>query len=147
MTAFGYLLHAEWTKFRSVRAGLIGTAAAAAVIVLFAVLIAAGAAGPETRPVPVGPAGGPVNDSFYLLHQPLRGDGGITVEVTSLTTVTAGARGEDDVPVPWAKAGLIIRAGTGPGSSYAAVMVTGGHGVRFQHDFTHDRAGSASGRA
>ena len=43
--------------------------------------------------------------------------------------------------VPWAKAGLIIKDGTTPGSSYAAVMVTGGHGVRMQYDFTHDIAG------
>nr|BFE79100.1 hypothetical protein GCM10020093_017010 [Planobispora longispora] len=27
------------------------------------------------------------------------------------------------------------------GSPYAAVMVTGEHGVRMQHDFTHDTAG------
>ncbi len=28
-----------------------------------------------------------------------------------------------------------------PGSAYAAVMVTGGHGIRMQYDYTHDIAG------
>lgn len=44
--------------------------------------------------------------------------------------------------VPWAKTGIIIKDGTHPGSSYAALMVTGRHGVRFQHDYRHDVAGS-----
>ena len=39
-----------------------------------------------------------------------------------------------------------MKAGTTPGSAYAAVMVTGDHGVRMQHDFIHDIAGPA-GRA
>jgi hypothetical protein len=43
---------------------------------------------------------------------------------------------------PWAKAGLIVKDGTRSGSTYAAVLVTGGHGVRMQHDYVHDRAGS-----
>ena len=34
--------------------------------------------------------------------------------------------------VPWAKAGIIIKASTRQGSAYAAMMVTGGHGVRMQ---------------
>ena len=48
--------------------------------------------------------------------------------------------------VPWAKAGIIIKESTQQGSAYAAMMVTGGHGVRMQHDFTGDTAGSASDR-
>jgi ABC-type transport system involved in multi-copper enzyme maturation permease subunit len=43
---------------------------------------------------------------------------------------------------PWSKAGLIIAASTRPGAAYAAIMVTGGHGVRFQDDYTGDTAGS-----
>jgi ABC-type transport system involved in multi-copper enzyme maturation permease subunit len=139
--AFWHLLHAEWTKFRSVRGWLIGTAVAALMIVLFAVLAGASATGHDAQPVPLGPDGEPVSDSFYFLHQPLDGDGRITVAVTSLTTVMAADRGEPDVTVPWAKAGLIIKAGTGPGASYAAIMVTGGHGVRIQDNYLHDRAG------
>ncbi|MEV4512364.1 hypothetical protein AB0K00_25780 [Dactylosporangium sp. NPDC049525] len=138
MMAFRGLLHAEWTKFRSVRGWATGTAVAALMIVLFAVLTGASATGDGARPIPVGPDGGPVSDSFYLVHQPLHGDGSITVDVTALTTVIAGESGGT---VPWAKAGLIIRAGERPGSSYAAVMVTGGHGVRMQHDYVHDHAG------
>ncbi|WP_327000199.1 DUF1349 domain-containing protein [Dactylosporangium sp. NBC_01737] len=139
--AFAQLVHAEWTKFRSVRGWLGGSAVAAAMIVLFAVLTGAGATADGARAVPVGPHGGPVSDGFYFVHQPLDGDGSITVDVTSLTTVIAAERGGT---VPWAKAGLIIRAGAGPGSSYAAVMVTGGHGVRMQHDYIHDHAGPVS---
>jgi ABC-type transport system involved in multi-copper enzyme maturation permease subunit len=139
--AFWRLLRAEWTKFRSVRGWLIGTAVAALLIVLLAVLTGASAAGHDAPPVPVGPDGEPVSDSFYFLHQPLRGDGRITVAVTSLTTVIGGDRGGHGATVPWAKAGLIIKAGTAPGTSYAAVVVTGGHGVRMQDNYLHDRAG------
>jgi ABC-type transport system involved in multi-copper enzyme maturation permease subunit len=49
---------------------------------------------------------------------------------------------------PWSKAGIIVKDGTTPGSQYAAVMVTGGHGVRMQDDYTHDHAGTpAAGSA
>jgi len=37
----------------------------------------------------------------------------------------------------------MIKAGTAQGSAYAAMMVTGRHGVRMQWDFTHDAAGLA----
>jgi hypothetical protein len=36
---------------------------------------------------------------------------------------------------------LIIKASTKQGSAYAAVMVTGSHGVRMQFNYTHDIAG------
>jgi ABC-type transport system involved in multi-copper enzyme maturation permease subunit len=45
--------------------------------------------------------------------------------------------------VPWAKAGIIIKASTRPGSAYAAMMVTGSHGVRMQYDYTGDAPGLA----
>ena len=44
---------------------------------------------------------------------------------------------------PWSKAGILIKDGTDAGSAYAAVMATGGHGVRMQYDYTHDAAGPA----
>jgi ABC-type transport system involved in multi-copper enzyme maturation permease subunit len=44
---------------------------------------------------------------------------------------------------PWSKAGIIIKASTAQGSAYAAMMVTGTHGVRMQWDFTGDTAGLA----
>jgi hypothetical protein len=43
--------------------------------------------------------------------------------------------------VPWAKAGLIIKDSTRQGSPYAAIMVTGSHGVRMQHNYVNDTAG------
>ncbi|MFC7304361.1 hypothetical protein ACFQVC_09085 [Streptomyces monticola] len=43
--------------------------------------------------------------------------------------------------VPWAKAGLVIKDGLRQGSAYAALTMTGGHGVRMQHNYTHDKAG------
>ena len=46
--------------------------------------------------------------------------------------------------MPWAKAGLIVKDGTGPGSPYAAIMVTGSHGVRMQHNYVHDKAVAAA---
>lgn len=46
--------------------------------------------------------------------------------------------------VAWAKAGLIIKTGTQQGSQYAAVMATGGHGIRLQYNYTHDIAGSGA---
>ena len=56
----------------------------------------------------------------------------ITVRVRSLTSASLQ---------PWAKAGIIIKASTRPGSAYAAMMVTGHHGVRMQYDYTGDIAG------
>ena len=47
--------------------------------------------------------------------------------------------------VPWSKAGLIITAGSGQGSAYAAVMVTGSHGTRMQWNYTGDTPGLAGG--
>jgi ABC-type transport system involved in multi-copper enzyme maturation permease subunit len=100
----------------------------------------------------VGPGGVPVDDSFYFVRQPLTGNGSITVQVTSLTgllppanpNIQGGPNGPADTRpglVPWAKAGLIIKNGTSQGSAYAAMMVTGGHGVRMQDNYTNDTAG------
>ena len=33
---------------------------------------------------------------------------------------------------PWSKAGIILKESTSKGSAYAAMMVTGSHGVRMQ---------------
>jgi ABC-type transport system involved in multi-copper enzyme maturation permease subunit len=95
-----------------------------------------------------------VTDSFYFVRQPLTGNGSITVRVTSLTglystqgVTAAGAvsptAGMIPGVQPWSKAGIIIKASTRQGAAYAAMMVTGSHGVRMQWDFTHDVAGQA----
>ncbi|HEX3426968.1 MAG TPA: ABC transporter permease subunit [Acidimicrobiales bacterium] len=88
------------------------------------------------------------------MHQPLDGDGSLTVRVTSLTGVSASSNQVAVSPngglllntnpalAPWAKAGVIIQKDTSLGSAYAAVMVTGSHGVRMQYNYTHDAAGS-----
>jgi ABC-type transport system involved in multi-copper enzyme maturation permease subunit/regulation of enolase protein 1 (concanavalin A-like superfamily) len=147
MTGFGWLLHAEWTKFRTVRGWVLAMAVAAAAIVwlgLFPGLQGScGGDGPDSECIlPVGPDGRQVTDSFTFVHQPLAGDGSVTARVTSLTGRLYDQR---EGLAPWAKAGLIIKDGTRQGSTYAAVMVTADHGVRMQYDYTHDRAGQPDG--
>ncbi len=102
------------------------------------------------RCIPTGPGGEAVTDTFYFVHRPLTADGSITVRVTSLTEVAENGVTPQGAPartrpavVPWSKAGLIITAGTGQGSAYAAVMVTGSHGTRMQWNYTGDTAGLA----
>ncbi|GIH89940.1 ABC transporter permease subunit [Planobispora siamensis] len=152
---FTQQLRAEWTKFRTVRGWVLATGAAALVTVLLGLLLAAGdrsvcSNGPVEIPCPVpptGPGGEAVEDDFYLVYRQLTGDGSITVRVTSMTgqirlpDETPGVRNVAPGVVPWAKAGVIVKASGEQVSPYAAVMVTGEHGVRMQHDFTHDTAG------
>src|SRR5262249_3295165 len=108
----------------------------------------------QACPAPAtGPGGEWVSDSFYFVHQPLHGNGSITIRVTSLTgkysvqgkiaTARDALVGAKPGVQPWSKAGVIIKAGTAPGSAYAAIEVTGHHGVRMQWNFTHDIAGLA----
>jgi len=142
---FADLLHAEWTKFRTVRGWVIAVFVAALAIVAFALAPSQqGSCNVAACAVPVGPGGEEVSDSFYFVRQPLAGNGSITVRVTSLTGQIPSFtqhRGMRAGLVPWAKAGIIVKAGTVQGSAYAAMLVTGGHGVRMQYDFTHDVPG------
>jgi len=158
---FAQLLRAEWTKFRTVRGWVIGMIAALLVIVGIGALTGANSEcgiqnGPNSPslacpPPAAGPSGGWVTDSFYFVRQPLAGNGSITVRVTSLTGrySASGGFASPQNPMagmkpgvqPWSKAGIIIKASTRSGSAYAAMMVTGSHGVRMQWDFTHDVAG------
>lgn len=164
---FGQLLHAEWTKFRTVRGWVITAVAAATLIVLFAYLgtfrhqnggicvganPASGSCQSFAHPIPpLGPGGEAVTDTYYFVHRTLQGDGSITVRVNSLggrtqagngNGVSVGDLGGVSGPVqPWAKAGLILTPTTKPGSAYVAMMLTGAHGVRMQYDYTHDTAG------
>jgi ABC-type transport system involved in multi-copper enzyme maturation permease subunit len=157
---FAQLLRAEWTKFRTVRGWVIGTVVA--VLVMAGIgLFAAGASSSSCQSTgggpartgracmpanpPVGPSGEAVADSFYFVRRPLAGNGSITVRVTSLTglipSTTGAGSGTRPGLVPWAKAGIIIKESTRPGSAYAAMMVTADHGVRMQDDYTSDTAG------
>ena len=142
---FADLLHAEWTKFRTVRGWIIAVIVGGLAIAAFALAPGQqGSCNVSSCAAPVGPGGEEVSDSFYFVHQPLSGNGSITVRVTSLTgeipVLTQGAAMRAGL-VPWAKAGIIIKASTSPGSAYAAMMVTGSHGVRMQDDFTQDMPG------
>jgi ABC-type transport system involved in multi-copper enzyme maturation permease subunit len=168
---FGQLLHAEWTKFRTVRGWVIGMIVAILVtagIGLFLVaassnvscggVSSSGGSGPVRHGAAacgqpallLGPGGEPVTDSFYFVRQPLAGNGSITVRVTSLTGLSpSAANGSTQGPsvatqrglVPWSKAGIIIKQDLSQGSAYAAMMVTGGNGVRMQWNYTGDTPG------
>src|SRR5258708_831701 len=157
---FARLLHAEWTKFRTVRGWVIAVIVAVLVTVLLGLFqgshshvapCTTGPNGPACHYViPAGPGGESVTDTFYFVHRPLAGDGTITVRVTSLTEVAESSQTLNGRPVstkpavvPWSKAGLIITAGSGQGSAYAAVLVTGSHGTRMQWNYTGDTAGLA----
>jgi hypothetical protein len=142
-------LRAEWTKFRTVRGWVVATILAGGAIVGLGLLPgqqgSCGRQGPGSECVlPVGPDGHLVVDAFTFVHRGLDGDGTVTARITSLTgdRPPASDGGPPRTgPVPWAKAGLIVKDGTRAGSTYAAIMVTGEHGLRMQHDYVHDHAG------
>ena len=155
---FWHLVHAEWTKFRTVRgwviAMIVAIAATAAVPVL-----GQDHCGSACPAYPTGPGGEAVRDAFYFVHQPLTGNGAITVQMTSLTGLyspsgppsgpaTRGQGGSGQPQMmpglqPWSKAGIIIKENTSQGSAYAAMMVTGAHSVRMQWDYVNDTPGMA----
>ena len=156
-------LLAEWTKFRTVRGWVIGMIVALVLFVFFGVFAAGnvnigcgngpGQTGRACLPsVPIGPGGEAVTDNFYFVRKPFSGSGTFTARVTSLTGAHSssgathaevGSPGPPMTPglVPWAKAGIIIKASRKQGSAYAAMLVTGSHGVRMQYNFTGDLAG------
>jgi hypothetical protein len=145
-------LRAEWTKFRTVRGWVTGMIVAVLATVGLGYLASSGSTCSTAAPgdpqghactAPLGPGGGPVTDSFYFAHRTLTGDGSLTVRVTSLAGADASLGGGQTTTgvQPWSKGGIIIKQSTRQGSAYAAMMVTGGHGVRMQYDYTHDAAG------
>ncbi|MEU6679977.1 DUF1349 domain-containing protein [Streptomyces sp. NPDC046925] len=138
---FPQLLRAEWTKLRTVRRWGLTLLAGVLVTVLIS-LFSASSSGVEIAgggsPAPTGPGGISVRDDFTFVHRTLPADGSITARVTGPTGVSP-----DRAP-DWAKAGVIVKENTESTSDYAALMVTPGHGVRFQHDFTRDAAGGAA---
>jgi len=145
------VIRAELTKLRSVRAWVAGIAMAFVAIVGLGALAAAGIQidcpdGPCPKP-PTGPGGEAVRDNFSYVHQQLDGDGELTAHVASFTgIITYPPPNHDTIVdglVPWAKAGIMVKDGTKEGAAYAAVMLTGAHGVRMQHAFTEDKAGPA----
>jgi hypothetical protein len=152
---FAKLLRAEWANFLKNRGLVIGIVSAVLLIMLTGLFISVTSSnGGGSPPILVGPDGGAVTDKFYFVHKPLTGDGSITVRLTSMTgrikePPPQGTIGPGPKPVqgmvPWAKAGIMIKDGVRQGAPYVAVMVTAKHGVRMQHNFTHDKAGRPGG--
>jgi ABC-type transport system involved in multi-copper enzyme maturation permease subunit len=167
---FRSVIWSEWTKFRTVRGWVFGLVVAVGLCVAFTFLVANGkheggctgppppGSGPNSpgsgcyvgHPfVPTGPAGEAVADSYEFVGQPLTGDGTITAQVNSLTGLTSINPANEAPSVAatrpglaaWAKAGILVTPSTGQGSPYAAVVATGGHGIRFEYDYTHDAPG------
>src|SRR6266568_4830095 len=153
------LLWAEFTKFRTVRAWVIALCAAAVVFVLLSLLSAFESRAPVPA-VPTGPGGEAVSDTYMFVHRTLAGDGALTARVASLSgahtppspasgnAVSQSSKGQLGSQLqpglaPWAKAGIILEPDTNQGTAYAAVMVTGSHGVQMQYDYTHDSPGIA----
>ena len=148
-------LHAEWTRFRTGRGWVLAMAASVLVTVSLGLLISGGVRsscvtgkgeGPCPAPL-LGPDGTAVQDKYYFVHQPLKGNGSITARVADMTgqmrlpDAVPGVRNIKQGVVPWAKAGLLVRQSLKQGTPYAAVMLTGDHGVRMQYNYTHDVAG------
>lgn len=154
--SFPRLLLAEWTKLRSVSRWVI-TLLGAVVLTIGLSYLAASGNKWDVRgqaEFTTGPLGEPVSDAFYFVHQQITGDTTLTVRVASLAPAQnqrAVRMGPDEMtkvedPSPFAQvaAGIMIKDGTTPGSSYASVMLTATQGVRMQWDFDADRKGSAS---
>jgi ABC-type transport system involved in multi-copper enzyme maturation permease subunit len=157
------LLRSEWTKLWTVRSWALTTVLVALIMVAFSWLVSFGShssicdgPGPGSchgaPPVPLGPDGEAVADTYFYLHEPLAANGAITVRVLSLNGVTSTAGNHVEVGTnvlaqskpalaPWAKAGILITPSLTTGSRYAAVMVTGTHGVRMQDNYIHDTPG------
>ncbi|GAB3410549.1 DUF1349 domain-containing protein [Flindersiella endophytica] len=142
------LLKQEWIGFR--RPGrLIALAVATLSVVAFGLLVASGMHSSCDGPCPTDPTtadGRVVGDRFYFFHHDLGRDGSITARLTSMTgTITYPPPDHDEIVpglVPWAKAGIIVKDGVRQGSDYAALMMTGSHGVRMQYDYAEDVAGT-----
>lgn len=149
-------LRQEWRTLRS-RGRILALAFAALVTILLGLLAAAGIRSSCSEgnvevacPTdPIGPHGQAVSDQFFVAYRPLGPNGSITARMTSMTGIITYPPPDHDeiVPglVPWAKAGLIVKDGLAQGSPYAALMVTGSHGVRMQHDYVHDTPGRPGG--
>ena len=162
--SFWHLVHAEWTKFRTVRGWVIAVLVTIVAIGAGAFLGAdvsggcggghaasSGASAAACPAQPTGPGGVPVQDVFYFAHQPVTGNGTITLQMTSLTgqfivgTSNGGFQTALGGLQPWSKAGIIIKQNTSQGSAYAAMMVTGSNGVRMQWDYVNDTPGPGKG--
>ncbi|MEV6969867.1 hypothetical protein AB0M47_32610 [Hamadaea sp. NPDC051192] len=129
---------------------LLALAAAVLSVVALGLLYAFGNQSSCDGPCPAAATdsgGALVSDRFWLRHRDLGTTGAITVRLTSMTgTITYPPPDHDEIVpglTPWAKVGVIVKDGVRPGSPYAALVMTGSHGVRFQYAYTEDVAGTA----
>ncbi|MFE0099353.1 hypothetical protein [Streptomyces sp. NPDC059009] len=121
-------LRAEWTKLRTVRSTAFALLATLAVTLLVTVASASGSR--------VDYDGPKAYDGLTFAHRTAAtGEAAFTARVTA-----------QRASVPWAKAGLLLKDGTRSGSSYVALMVTPGHGIRMMADSKHELTSSASGK-
>ena len=156
---FLQLLRAEFNTFRAVRSWVISLGAVMISVVLVSFVVALESHATDIV-MPTGPGGEAVTDTYTFVHQPLAGDGTLTTKITSLSGMYTplsngsgngfGASSKTQVGsqlqpglAPWAKAGIILEPDTKQGTDYAAVMVTGSHGVQMQYNYTHDSPGLA----
>jgi hypothetical protein len=144
---FTQQLRAEFTNFRIVRSRVITLFATGVVFVLLSFVSALQGHG-GNNVVPTGPGGEAVTDTYTFVHQPLAGNGTVTARVatvsgayTRLSNTQLGGSQLQPGLAPWAKAGIILEPDTNPGTDYAAVMVTGAHGVQMQYNYTNDSPG------
>ena len=149
---FAQLLRAEFNTFRSVRSWLLALSAVVISLILLPFVVAEASHGTATV-MPTGPGGEAVTDTYTFVHQPLSGDGTLTTSITSFSGMYTplsndsgngfGASSQTQLGselqpglAPWAKAGIILEPDTKQGTDYAAVMVTGAHGVQMQDNYT-----------
>jgi hypothetical protein len=134
---FGRLLHAEWTKLRSVRRWMLGVVAAVLTTLLISLLTATGSGSDLNQHMDevgvIGPDGRPVKDQLHLVYRPLAGDGTVVARVATQRDSHADAT-----------AGVMLKQSTDAGSRYAALVVTPANGVRFRANYVTDVAGSGN---
>jgi regulation of enolase protein 1 (concanavalin A-like superfamily) len=132
---FTALVRSEWLKLRSVPSWAATLVGAVVLTVLVAGLSAGASSNTSVGDAPPGASGPSASpdtlDEGHTLYRPLAGDGTVTARVAS-----------QDASHPWAKAGVVIRAGAERGAPYAALVTTPGHGVRLLWGYGDDEAGS-----
>lgn len=127
---FPQLFRAEWTKLRTVPGWLL-TIVAAAVLTIGTALLVAAATTRDGDAHTAGPLG-QYADSASFLHRTMTGNGTLVARLVSQNEKDTGA-----------EAGLMVRAGTEPGSPYAAIAVAPGQGTRLETGFGTEATGGA----
>ncbi|TCC51079.1 hypothetical protein E0H75_13130 [Kribbella capetownensis] len=139
---FAHLLRAEWTKLRSLRSTWVCVGLTIGLTILLAYLAGKGN---TTDANEVGP------QRFFavqLVHRPLTGDGSIIADVTNQEDTGPDAKsglmitGPITAPTDSTQKSVGGKTAASTSAAYAAIMVTPGHGVQWQSDFTEEASGS-----